>query len=183
MEQPTPEVKDWSWTLRRRCPECGLAASGVPVQEIADRLTNAAAEWVQVLTSNPAVTSRPSPRVWSTLEYGAHVRDVVDLFDARLAMMLVQDNPVFASWDGDEVAIADDYAAQDPGRVALELDSVIRALVARIRSLADSQLDRRGLRSDGTEFTVTSFLQYLLHDVIHHLWDVTGLQNPLNSAS
>jgi len=32
--------------------------------------------------------------------------------------------------------------------------------------------ERKGLRSDGATFTVDSFLRYLLHDPIHHLWDV-----------
>jgi hypothetical protein len=60
--------------------------------------------------------------------------------------------------------------------VAADIASVGAAFVARIRSLEESQLDRTGTRSDGAEFTVRTFLQYFLHDVVHHLWDVTGQQ-------
>lgn len=176
MEQPLPDTKDWTWTTRLRCPDCGLQASDVDVPEVADRLEAAAAEWVQILTQNPAADRRPSPRVWSPLEYGAHVRDVVELYDARLVLMLVEDDPAFKNWDQDEAAIVGDYQSLDPDEVAAEVAGYSATLVARIRALEESQFDRRGTRSDGAEFTVRTFLQYLLHDVVHHLWDVTGQQ-------
>ncbi|NDG11232.1 MAG: hypothetical protein EB111_05220 [Actinobacteria bacterium] len=30
----------------------------------------------------------------------------------------------------------------------------------------------RGFRSDGSAFTVESIARYLMHDPVHHLWDV-----------
>ena len=66
-----------------------------------------------VVRSSPAVSARPQPDVWSPLEYGAHVRDVYRLFDARLAQLLSEDTPTFASWDQDETAIAERYREQD----------------------------------------------------------------------
>lgn len=174
MEQPEPDIKDWTWTTRTRCPDCGLDAGTIDVAEVADRLEAAAVEWVQILTQNPAADRRPSPRVWSPLEYGAHVRDGFELYDARLVLMLVEDGPTFRNWDQDEVAIEADYLSLDPDQVATEITAYSQTLVARIRALEESQLDRRGTRSDGAEFTVRSFLQYFLHDVVHHLWDVTG---------
>ncbi|QGN35203.1 DinB family protein [Microlunatus sp. Gsoil 973] len=176
MEQPPPDTKDWTWTIQLRCPECGLEAGTIDVPGVADRLEAAAVEWVQILTQNPAADRRPSPRIWSPLEYGAHVRDAIELYDARLVMMLIEDTPTFKNWDQDEAAIVGDYARLDPDRVAEEIAGYSATLVARIRALEDSQLDRRGTRSDGAEFTVRTFLQYLLHDIVHHLWDVTGQQ-------
>jgi len=179
--QPVPDHKDWTWTLTRRCEDCGLFASEVEVSEVADRAEVAAAEWGQILLSSPAVTSRPQPDVWSPLEYGAHVRDVFRLFDARLALMLVEDDPTFDNWDQDEAALTDRYAEQDPDQVAGELAAAAEQFVARLRSLEPPQLERRGRRSDGAEFTVATFAQYFLHDVIHHLWDVTGQQDGVDS--
>jgi DinB superfamily len=179
--QPVPDHKDWTWTLTRQCEDCGLFAGGVDVSEVADRAEVAAAEWGQILLSSPAVTSRPQPDVWSPLEYGAHVRDVFRLFDARLALMLVEDDPTFDNWDQDEAALTDRYAEQDPDQVAGELAAAAEQFVARLRSLEPPQLERRGRRSDGAEFTVATFAQYFLHDVIHHLWDVTGQQDGVDS--
>jgi hypothetical protein len=175
--EPQPDTKDWTWTLNRRCPECGFSAGEVDPEEIPERAFVAAEEWVQILRSSPAVTRRPRPDVWSPLEYGAHVRDVFRVFDGRLAQMLVEDQPTFANWDQDETALRERYAEQDPEVVADELEAAAEAFVARLSSVRPDQLQRKGQRSNGSEFTVASLCQYFLHDVIHHLWDVTGQQD------
>ena len=171
-----PDTKDWTWTLQRRCPQCGLEIGRLSLDEVIDRAEAAAVEWVQILTSSPAVGQRPRPTVWSALEYGAHVRDVYQITDARLSLMLVEDNPHFDNWDQDETAVAEDYAGEDPDAAAAELMSAATALIGRLRGLESSQLDRTGRRSDGAQFTVLSLSRYFLHDVLHHLWDVTGQQ-------
>jgi hypothetical protein len=38
--------------------------------------------------------------------------------------------------------------------------------------VGDGQWDRRGLRSNGSQFTVLTLGQYFLHDLAHHLVDV-----------
>lgn len=172
-----PDTKDWTWTLTRRCDDCGLTAAEIPPADFARRAEVVAAEWSVILTSSPAVTRRPLPDVWSPVEYGAHVRDVYRLFEERLRLMLTGDAPVFDNWDQDEAAIAEDYAAGDPDQVASELVDAASAMVGRLRALQPGQLDRVGFRSDGTEFTVQALVRYFLHDVIHHLADVTGQQD------
>jgi hypothetical protein len=181
--EPEPDTKDWTWTLTRRCDECGLAAGEIGPAEIADRAFVAAEEWVQILRSSPAVTERPEPAVWSPLEYGAHVRDVFRLFGNRVAQMVSEDDPRFANWDQDETAIQERYGEQDPEVVAEELEAAALSMVQRIRSLDSADLGRTGVRSNGDEFTVETLLQYFLHDVIHHLWDVTGQQDAVSSLA
>jgi len=178
---PEPDTKDWTWTLDRRCPDCGLAAGEIAWEEVADRAEVAALEWVQILRSSPAVTARPRPDVWSPLEYGAHVRDVYRLFDTRLLSMLDEDQPTFANWNQDDTAVAERYQESDPDEVAEELAAAAATFIARLTAVEASQRDRRGYRSDGAEFTVTTLAQYFLHDVIHHLWDVTGQQDGTTS--
>mgnify|MGYP000205025455 CR=1 FL=1 len=43
-------------------------------------------------------------------------------------------------------------------------------------SVTGEQWQRPGRRSDGAVFTVDTFSRYLLHDVVHHGWDVTGVE-------
>jgi DinB superfamily len=179
--EPEPDTKDWTWTLTRRCPDCGLSAGEVEVAELAERTFIAAEEWVVILRSSPAVGMRPSPGVWSPLEYGAHVREVFRRFDGRLATMLRADYPTFESWNQDQTAIEEHYAEQDPEVVADELEVAAEKLVRQIQELRPDQLQRRGRRSDGAEFTVVTLLQYFLHDIVHHLWDVTGQQDGVAS--
>ena len=175
--EPEPDTKDWTWTLSRRCDECGLAAGEVDPADVAERAYIAAEEWVQILRSSPAVAARPQPDVWSPLEYGAHVRDVIRIFDVRLQLMLTEDGPTFDNWNQDETAIAERYGEQDPEIVAEELETAVETFVARIQGLEPGQFERRARRSDGAEFTVATLLQYFLHDIVHHLWDVTGQQD------
>jgi hypothetical protein len=181
--EPDPDTKDWTWTLSRQCPQCGLSAGEIGLEDIATRAFVAAEEWVQILRSSPAVTARPQPDVWSPLEYGAHVRDVLRIFDARLMLMLAEDDPTFANWDQNETALKERYAEQDPEVVADELEAAAQTMVDHIQALRDDQLARTGRRSNGSEFTVITLLQYFLHDVVHHLWDVTGQQDAAASLA
>ena len=181
--EPEPDTKDWTWTLSRPCPECGLSAGEIGLDEIATRAFVAAEEWVQILRSSPAAAARPQPQVWSPLEYGAHVRDVFGVFDARLMLMLAEDDPTFANWDQDEAAIRGRYAEQDPEVVADQLEAAAQTMVDHIQALRPDQLGRTGRRSNGSEFTVVTLLQYFLHDVVHHLWDVTGQQDAAASLA
>lgn len=173
----TPDEKDWTWTLTRRCEECGLEAGEVDPLTVGRRAWLAAEEWVHILREHPAVEARPEPGVWSPLEYAAHVRDVYRIFDGRLHQMLTEDDPAFANWDQDQTAVLQRYAEADPEVVAAELEAAAATLLGRIQQLQAADFTRTGRRSDGATFTVATLLQYFLHDVVHHLWDVTGQQD------
>ena len=118
------------------------------------------------------MAQRPRPDVWSTLEYGCHVRDVHRIFAERVRLMLTQDEPRFSNWDQDETAVTDDYASQDPVRVAAELSDAAAAAADIYASVQGDDWRRRGLRSNGSEFTIGSIALYHLHDAVHHAYDV-----------
>lgn len=166
-----PDTKDWTWILERPCPQCGFDASAVPEPEVAVRVLALTAPWPAAL-ARPEARRRPEPGVWSPLEYGCHVRDVCRVFETRVRLMLAEDNPRFENWDQDATAIQEGYARQDPAVVAAELaEAAARASVA-FDEVGDDQWDRRGLRSNGSQFTVLTLGQYFLHDLAHHLVDV-----------
>lgn len=169
-----PDTKDWTWVLHQACPECGFDAGSFPATAVADHVRANAAGWERVLAGpEAAVRTRPAPTVWSPLEYACHVRDVLRLYDHRLVLMLTQDDPLYPNWDQDVTAVADRYGEQDPATVSTELVAAATKVADRFAELTSSQWTRTGRRSDGASFTVDSFSRYFLHDVIHHLWDVT----------
>lgn len=170
-DEVTPDVKNWTWVLERRCEDCGFDAEHFDVRRTGEAIRDLGDRWSDVL-ARAAVTRRPRPGVWSPLEYGCHVRDVFRLFDLRLALMLDIDEPQFENWDQDATAIEDDYGAQDPATVADQTLAAARAVADRFESVRADQWGRRGVRSDGSVFTVESIARYMLHDPIHHLWDV-----------
>ena len=153
------------------CPECGFDPSAHSRSGYGTEIRGLAGTYRQLLGSR-LVRDRPSPRVWSALEYGAHVRDVFVLFRERLLLMLSEDAPTFANWDQDATAVAQQYAQQDPAKVAYDLAAAAGKLADAFDKLATDSWARTGHRSDGATFTIESFGTYLLHDPIHHVWDI-----------
>ncbi len=166
-----PETKDWTWVLRERCPQCTLEAGALTLAEIPAVIRAQVQVWPVVLLRGD-VRERPEPQVWSALEYGAHTRDVLRLFADRLAMILTEDEPTFPDWDPNEAALAGRYHELDPQVVAEEILGSAETLAAAVAAVPPEAVQRRGLRSDGAPFTVTTLMQYLVHDLVHHLWDV-----------
>ena len=166
IESIAPDTKDWTWVLARPCPECGLDASTIEVSDIGALVRASVPRWSAAL-ERPDAAVRPDPATWSTLEYGAHVRDVFGVFTTRLDLMLTQENPVFANWD-----LAGRYSELESAVVAGELAAAAAVIADRFDAVPAPARDRRGLRSNGSAFTVTTLAQYFWHDVAHHLNDV-----------
>lgn len=172
-----PDTKDWTWVLTRPCPECGFVASEADRSGLGEALRANAAAFDRALRE-PGAARRPGPAVWSTTEYACHVRDVHTIFDERVRAMRDQDEPVFANWDQDETAVEQRYDLQDPAVVAPALLAAADQVAATYDAVPDDAWERRGFRSNGSEFTIDTIARYHLHDVVHHLWDVTAPSAP-----
>jgi hypothetical protein len=165
------DTKNWTWVLEERCPECGFEAAALPRDQIGAQARSVADAFATFLGEDH-VRERPSPEVWSTLEYGCHIRDVFRVMDGRLALMLDLDGAEFENWDQDATAIEDRYDLQDPATVAAEVLTSGAAVADAFDSVAGDQWSHRGLRSNGSEFTVETLGRYLVHDVVHHVGDI-----------
>jgi len=168
----TPDAKDWTWVLSRPCPQCSFDAAVVHPTDVGGHVLRDANEWVARL-QEPGAATRPAPGVWSRLEYGCHIRDVHRIFNHRIQLMLNEAVPTFPNWDQDETALANNYGAQDPAVVAGELLEAATTVADTYAAVPPDAWPRRGLRSNGSEFTVASIARYHLHDIVHHAWDVT----------
>jgi hypothetical protein len=168
-----PDTKDWTWTLRETCPECGYTASEVDGPSVADRVPALTDPWQEVL-ARPDAATRPDPTTWSPLEYACHVRDVCRVFTERVDWMLRRDGPDFPNWDQDDAAVAGRYHLQDPAVVAGELREAAEDVRAAFATVERDQWQRTGRRSNGSLFTIESLGQYFLHDLAHHLVDVSA---------
>jgi hypothetical protein len=168
-----PDDKDWTWVVNRPCPQCGFNPGEVDVTAMPSMIDRMSEEWRNVLLGDE-VTLRPTPSTWSPLEYACHVRDVFRLFATRLEAMITTDGAQFANWDQDATAVAMRYDRQDPLVVADELEEAARGLAEQFRKVHGDLWGHRGLRSNGSEFTVRTFALYFAHDPVHHLWDVGG---------
>jgi len=167
------DSKDWTWVLEKPCDECGFVADDLDVSTVSKRIRENALSWANLLDGDvETLRVRPRADTWSPLEYAFHVRDVFELYDYRLGLMLAQDGPQYPNWDQDVTAVEMNYRAADPATVKGELIEWAERLASRFDAVHGDQWERTGYRSDGAAFTVDSFARYLLHDPIHHLWDV-----------
>lgn len=166
-----PDLKDWTWVLERPCAECGFSPD-VDVRAVPARVRDMVPLWADVL-ARPGATTRPDASTWSPTEYACHVRDVCALFSERIDLMVAQDDPRFANWDQDETAVEQRYDQQRPSVVAAELENAAQLIASTIESVPDGAWQRPGRRSNGSFFTIETLVVYFLHDLEHHLADVS----------
>ena len=168
----TPDDRDWTWVLERTCPDCGFDASAGHRDDLGTEVREVAGRWAHQL-GKEGIRERTRADRWSALEYGCHVRDVLKLADERIGLLLDEDDPEFANWDQDETAVAERYYQQVPAVVRGDLLVAAEVLATRLDGVRDSQWERAGTRSNGSPFTVESLARYIVHDPVHHLWDVS----------
>ena len=171
-----PDDKDWTWVLQRPCPDCGFDASTTATTDVAKLIEANAQAWTHLLTTGALRPGRPDASTWSSLEYACHVRDVFRRYLERIELMLNEDDPFFPNWDQDLSAVEEAYEQQDPQRVVDELREAATKLAARLSRIAEPEWPRPGRRGDGAAFTVETISRYMVHDPIHHVWDVTKRQ-------
>jgi hypothetical protein len=169
-----PDDKDWTWVLDRGCPECGFDASTCPAGAVPDLLRANATSWQELLREGAVRPGRPRESTWSSLEYACHVRDVYARYAQRIELMLTEDDPLYPNWDQDVSAVEERYDDQDPVVVVGDLGAGAEALAQLLETIPATAWARRGRRSDGASFTVDSISRYMIHDPIHHVWDVTA---------
>lgn len=172
------DPKDWTGVLGAGCAECGYKPDDLSREVLAARVRASAAAWRDMLGRGGVVSQPPhgETRVWSILEYGCHVRDVFDLFEDRIRTMLKKRKPPkFKDWNQEDAAASGSYAEQDADKVAYALASNAGKVADVLDRVSGDDWAKRGLRSDGAEFTVESIARYLLHDVEHHLWDANQI--------
>jgi len=166
--------QDWLRVVaQQRCDACGLAASTVDKGDLPAQLRLEAVAWDPLLrgTDVDALRRRPSPEVWSALEYGAHVRDVVAVFTERIGRVLTEPEPTFGWWDHDAAVVTERYNEDRPEDVASAIEANTASLAAMLSGVAATDWSRTGTRRDGEVLTVAAFARFALHEVRHHRHD------------
>lgn len=168
--------RDWVEIVARgTCPECGLAARQVARADLPSALKEEGRAWGVLLRTATAadLRTRPLDGGWSALEYGAHVRDVLDVFAGRAERVVAEDRPVFGWWDHEAAAVEERYNEQRPEAVASELEVAALHLASVGGPLEEHDWLRAGTRRDNETFTVEALLRFALHEAHHHRVDAS----------
>jgi hypothetical protein len=187
-----PAEPDWVHVVEHEtCRECGLDAGATPRGALASQLELAAGSWATVLTATPlrSLQDRPGDARWSALEYGGHVRGVLQVFGERIARMLVEDHPELGWWDHEAAVLQDGYQQTDPDELAAGIAAAAAALVAPLGELDDAQWARTARRRAGEVFSVEGMVRFAWHEAVHHRHDAgeqlaaTWAAAPVSAAS
>jgi hypothetical protein len=161
-----------------RCPECAFDPNGFGPAELPRAVAALGRRYHAPMTrflpgeDASLLVARPLPGVWSALAYACHVRDVLSVFDGRIARMLAEDSPELGWWDHEAAVEADAYEKQPSAEVAAAIATNAAALAATLEAVPEDGWDRTATRRDGELFTVLGIGRFGLHEGTHHLLDI-----------
>ncbi len=157
------------------CDECGLVYASIPLANIPNELEAFGPIYRARLGGDPSkLRARPSPEVWSALEYACHVRDVLEVQRGRLLLALEEDRPTFIPMGRDERVTRHHYNDQDPLIVADQLEAAATAIGTEFSGLSDEQWERSGIYNwpTASERSMVWLGRHTIHECRHHLRDI-----------
>jgi hypothetical protein len=159
-----------------RCPECGFTYDLGEASVAGRMIWEGIADVVAILRRHAVVDlrTRRQASVWSPLEYGCHLRDVLLIQRERVLAARRTDRPDCPPMGRDERVDHDGYAEQESEDVARQLTDAAQ--------MFSHVLDRLGT-SDWTRSVIYHYpkprersLQWVavhtVHEVHHHLLDI-----------
>ncbi len=157
-----------------RCAECGFVYDLDQAEKFGPAVVEGSAEFEGLLRRPDArLTMRPEPAVWSPLEYGCHLRDVLLVQRERVLHARRSHRPTAVPMGRDERVEHDGYASQDPAGVAGQLAAAAAMFAHVLTVLGDDDWERTLVYTypEPRERTLRWLACHTLHEVRHHLLD------------
>jgi hypothetical protein len=157
------------------CAECAftydLAAAPAAGAAITEDCAEAATLLVRHATTAP---TRREANIWSALEYGCHLRDVLLVQRERVLLALRIDEPAPEPMGRDERAVLDGYAEQVPTDVARQLSDASALFTNVLDRLSHDQWERTMIYNYPTPGpqSLRWVAVHTEHEARHHLADI-----------
>jgi len=158
-----------------RCADCGfvydLGRSAAVVRGIPQRI----AEVVAILRDRDIdLRSRRRPDVWSPLEYGCHLRDMLLVQRERVLAARRTDRPDCSPLGRDERVLHDGYADQEPDDVARQLADAAQLFANVLARLCPDDWERMVVYHypETCERSLRWVAIHTMHEAQHHLLDI-----------
>ena len=158
-----------------QCAECGfvydLSRSEAVEQDVGDRVAEVAAI---LRASETDLRSRRQPGLWSPLEYGCHLRDMLLVQRERVLAARRMDRPDCLPSGRDERAVHDGYADQQPEDVARQLTDAAQLFSNVLARLAADDWERAVIYHypETRQRSLRWVALHTLHEAQHHLLDI-----------
>jgi len=157
------------------CAECGFTYDIHRALAAADAVRTCVAEVSAILRNKDIdVRSRPRPDVWSPLEYGCHLRDVLLVQRERVLLARRKDGASCTPMGREERVEHDGYNKQDPAGVARQLTDAAALFGNVLDRLATDDWDRTVVYNypETHERSLRWLAIHTVHDLQHHLVDI-----------
>lgn len=158
-----------------RCDECGFTYDVESAPAAGAAITTAGAEAATLLVRHAAMArTRREPEIWSALEYGCHLRDVLLVQRERVLLALRVEEPTPEPMGREERAVLDGYAEQLATDVARQLVDAGALFTHVLDRLDDRQWARTMVYNYPTPAprTLRWVAVHTEHEARHHLVDI-----------
>jgi hypothetical protein len=158
-----------------RCAECGFAYDLSHAEAVGDGVRDRIAEVAAILREPAAdVGLRSRPEVWSPLEYGCHLRDMLLVQRERVLAARRTGRPQCAPMGREERVAHDGYAEQEPGDVARQLTDAAALFGNVLARLGADDWDRTLIYNypEPRERSLRWLALHTAHEAQHHLLDI-----------
>ena len=162
-------------TEREACADCGFVWDDLDLAELRPRLATAAARLAEAFSSSDSrLVERPSRDVWSPVEYGSHVRDVLLNLRDRVVVGLGEDDPSPKPMYGTLRVDRGMYQGTEPAELVVDLTVAARLFDQTLSTITVADAQRPifyGWPRPATR-TLLWVAAQALHEVEHHLDDI-----------
>ena len=172
-----PHGEGWEWTRIQTepCPQCGQHPGAQPPAALGRVVISSTGDWRVFLAAADRgyLRANPHPDIWSPLQYGAHCRDMLDVFGDRIKLAVAEDDPMVPWFDpGPEAWQA--YNRLDPADLADDMEASAGRFASILAERSESEWGRTARRDGVDRFTVAGLACFAVHEVHHHLLDANG---------
>lgn len=156
------------------CDECGFEYDLTQALTAATSIVAGTSEVVSVFAGDVELGIRRESGVWSPLEYGCHLRDVLLVQRERVLAARRGDRPVCEPLGRDERVEHDGYTQQNPTDVADQLSMAAQLLANVLERISPGDWDRTVLYNypHQSERSLRWLAVHTLHEVHHHTLDI-----------
>jgi hypothetical protein len=158
-----------------QCAECGFAYDLSQAETVGDDVRDRIAEVAAILREPAAAVGlRSRPELWSPLEYGCHLRDMLLVQRERVLAARRTDRPQCAPMGREERVAHDGYAEQEPGDVARQLADAAALFRNVLARLGADDWDRTLVYNypEPRERSLRWVAVHTAHEAQHHLHDI-----------
>jgi hypothetical protein len=157
-----------------RCRECGFEYDLAQADQAGPAIVRGASDLAVVLGGTGGLWVRRDPNLWSPLEYGCHVRDVLLVQRERVLVARRTGRPSLEPMGRDERAEHDGYAEQHGDDVARQLGDAAGLLANVLARLDPADWERTVIYGypSRSERSLRWVAVHTVHEVRHHLLDV-----------